>query len=61
MIEARKVCNNMTNSREKAIAYCNDVKDKYFDKIRYNLDKLEMLVPDEKWTLPKYREMLFLR
>jgi glutamine synthetase len=61
MIEARKVCNNMTNSREKAIAYCNEVKDKYFDKIRYNLDKLEMLVPDEKWTLPKYREMLFLR
>ena len=61
MIEARKVCNSMTDSREKAIAYCNDVKEKYFDKIRYNLDKLEMLVPDEKWALPKYREMLFLR
>lgn len=61
MIEARKVCNNMTDSREKAIAYCNDVKEKYFDKIRYNLDKLEMLVADEEWTLPKYREMLFLR
>ncbi|MDB5249449.1 MAG: glutamine synthetase type GlnN [Segetibacter sp.] len=61
MIEARKVCNNMTDTREKAIAYCDEVKEKYFDKIRYNLDKLEMLVPDEKWTLPKYREMLFLR
>lgn len=61
MIEARKVCNNMTDTREKAIAYCENVKEKYFDKIRYNLDKLEMLVPDEKWNLPKYREMLFLR
>ena len=37
-----------------------EVKEKYFDKIRYNLDKLEMLVADEEWTLPKYREMLFL-
>lgn len=61
MIEARKVCNNMTNVREKALSYCNKVKDKYFDKIRYNLDKLELLIPDQKWNLPKYREMLFLR
>ena len=61
MIEARKRCNTMTDSREKAIAYCTEVKEKYFDKIRYNLDKLEMLVADEDWTLPKYREMLFLR
>jgi len=61
MIEARKVCNNITDSREKAIKYCTDVKEKYFDKIRYTLDKLEMLVADEEWTLPKYREMLFLR
>lgn len=61
MIEARKVCNTMTDSRDKAIAYCTEVKEKYFDKIRYNLDKLEMLVADEEWTLPKYREMLFLR
>jgi len=61
MVEARKVCNNMTDSREKAIAYGDKVKEKYFDKIRYNLDKLELLVADEEWTLPKYREMLFLR
>lgn len=61
MIEARKVCNNITGSREKAIQYCVEVKDKYFDKIRYNLDKLEMIVADEEWALPKYREMLFLR
>jgi glutamine synthetase len=61
MIEARKVCNTITDSREKAIKYCTEVKEKYFDKIRYNLDKLEMLVADEEWTLPKYRELLFLR
>ncbi|HLL43284.1 MAG TPA: hypothetical protein VK369_09110, partial [Segetibacter sp.] len=61
MIEARKVCNNITDSREKALRYCTEVKEKYFDKIRYNLDKLEMLVADEEWGLPKYREMLFLR
>jgi len=61
MVEARKVANNMTDSREKAIAYCDDVKGKYFDEIRYHVDKLEQLVDDESWTLPKYREMLFLR
>jgi glutamine synthetase len=61
MVEARKVCNNMTNIREKAIAYNNEVKDKYFDVIRYSVDKLEMIVADDEWTLPKYREMLFLR
>lgn len=61
MVEARKVCNNMTNIREKAIAYNSEVKDKYFDVIRYNVDKLELLVADEEWTLPKYRELLFLR
>ncbi|MDB5190671.1 MAG: glutamine synthetase type GlnN [Segetibacter sp.] len=61
MIEARKVCNGMTESREKAIAYCETVKEKFFDAIRYNLDKLELLVADDEWTLPKYRELLFLR
>jgi glutamine synthetase len=61
MVEARKVCNNMTNTREKAIAYNTEVKDKYFDVIRYSVDKLELLVADEEWTLPKYRELLFLR
>jgi glutamine synthetase len=61
MVEARKVCNNMKDAREKAVAYNTEVKDRYFDVIRYNVDKLELLVPDNEWTLPKYREMLFLR
>ncbi len=60
MVEARKVANNIEHSREKAIAY-ESIKSTYFDDIRYHVDKLEHLVDDEKWTLPKYREMLFLR
>ena len=61
MVEARKVSNNITDTREKAISYNEDVKDKYFDAIRYSVDKLEMLVADDEWPLPKYRELLFLR
>jgi len=61
MIEARKKCNNMENSREMALAYCTDVKEKFFDEIRYHADKLELLVDDKEWPLPKYRELLFLR
>ncbi len=61
MIEARKICNNMENTRTKAIAYQSQVKDVFFDEIRYNVDKLELLVDDREWYLPKYREMLFLR
>jgi glutamine synthetase len=61
MIEARKRCNNITDTREKAIAYCTDVKEKYFDSLRYHADKLEQLIDDSEWTLPKYRELLFLR
>lgn len=61
MIEERKRLNQIEDLREKAIAYCDDVKGKYFDKIRYAVDKLEMLVDDEDWPLVKYREMLFLR
>ena len=61
MIEARKAANVITNSRDKAIAYCDNVKGKYFDDIRYHVDKLELLVDDKEWTLPKYREILFLR
>ena len=60
MVEARKVVNNIVHSREKAIAYEN-IKSTYFDEIRYHVDKLEHLVDDEYWTLPTYREMLFLR
>jgi glutamine synthetase len=60
MVEARKTANNLAHSRDKAIAYCDDVK-KYFDDIRYNVDKLELLVDDEDWPLVKYRELLFLK
>ncbi len=60
MVEARKVANRIENEREKAIAY----HDKVFpmlDEIRYHIDKLELVVDDEIWTLPKYRELLFIR
>src|SRR5215217_6214332 len=61
MIEARKKANNLTDTKEKALAYCADVKEKYFDTLRYNVDKLEQLVDDKEWELPKYRELVFLR
>ncbi|HET9430292.1 MAG TPA: glutamine synthetase III [Chitinophagaceae bacterium] len=61
MIEARKICNKIEASRTKAIAYQSQVKDSFFDQIRYHVDKLELLVDDIEWYLPKYREMLFLR
>ena len=61
MIEARKICNNIEGTRTKAIAYQSQVKDAFFDDIRYHVDKLELLVDDREWYLPKYRELLFLR
>ena len=61
MIEARKKANAIENARERAIAYDKDIKAIYFDEIRYHVDKLEHLVDDDLWTLPKYREMLFIR
>jgi glutamine synthetase len=61
MIEERKIANEMTDTRAKAIAYCEKVKGQYFDVIRYHVDKLELIVDDAHWLLPKYREMLFLR
>ncbi len=61
MIAARKDCNALADTREKAIAYQEKVKDTYFDAIRYQVDKLELIVDDREWDLPKYREMLFLR
>ncbi|HMO63517.1 MAG TPA: glutamine synthetase III [Ferruginibacter sp.] len=61
MIEERKRVNNIADTRERAIAYCDDIKGKYFDVIRYHVDKLELVVDDAHWALPKYREMLFLR
>ncbi len=61
MIEERKKANDIADTRERAIAYCDNVKGKYFDVIRYHVDKLELVVDDAHWLLPKYREMLFLR
>jgi glutamine synthetase len=61
MIQARKKANELTSIRDKAIAYCDDVKGNYFDIIRYHADKLELMVDDDFWTLPKYRELLFVR
>src|SRR6478609_5044555 len=61
MVEARKIVNNIESTRTKAIAYESQVKAAFFDDIRYSVDKLEHLVDDDIWTLPKYREMLFLR
>jgi glutamine synthetase len=61
MIEARKKANNLTDTRGKALAYCTDVKEKFFDELRYHVDKLELMVDDKEWYLPKYRELVFLR
>lgn len=60
MIEARRVANRIVDEEDKAFAYCNAVKP-YFDVIRYNCDKLELLVDDELWPLTKYRELLFTK
>ena len=60
MTEARKEANAIENSRSRAIAYCDKVKP-FFDEIRYHVDKLELLVDDNLWELPKYRELVFLR
>lgn len=61
MTEERKKVNKIEDNREKAIEYCDNVKGKYFEKIRYHVDKLELYVDDEDWPLVKYREMLFIR
>ena len=61
MIEARKIANNIDDTRTMAIAYNSQVKEPFFDTIRYHVDKLEILVDDKEWVLSKYREMLFLR
>src|SRR3984885_4477019 len=61
MIEARKIANNVTDHRIRAIEYNSQVKEPFFDEIRYHVDKLELLVDDKEWVLSKYRELLFLR
>ena len=60
MVETRKVINKMGDIREKAIAYHGRIAPP-FDEIRAHIDKLELIVDNEMWTLPKYRELLFLR
>ena len=73
MVNARKIANKIESEREKAIAYHDSVAP-YLDEIayhdqivpmmeaiRYHIDKLELVVDDQIWTLPKYRELLFIR
>lgn len=60
MIEARRQANVIEDARDRAIAYCDKVRP-YLERIRYNSDKLELLVDDELWPLPKMRELLFTR
>ena len=60
MVNARKVANKIQDEREKAIAY-HDSVETFFQPIRYQIDKLELVVADELWMLPKYRELLFIR
>ncbi len=60
MVDARKAANKIENEREKAIAY-HDTVATYFDQIRYHIDRLEEVVDNQIWPLPKYREMLFIR
>ncbi|GAB3646568.1 glutamine synthetase III [Echinicola sediminis] len=61
MIDARRELNKEEDIAKRAKGYSTEVKDAYFDKIRYSVDKLELFVDDEFWPLPKYREMLFLK
>jgi len=60
MIAARKKANTIKVNEQKAAAYRDKVM-VFFDKIRYHVDKLELLVDDDLWPLPKYRELLFIR
>ncbi|WP_321436967.1 glutamine synthetase III [uncultured Bacteroides sp.] len=60
MIEARKVANIIESEREKALAYHDNIVP-MLEEIRYHIDKLELVVDDQMWTLPKYRELLFIR
>jgi glutamine synthetase len=61
MVEERKRLNKITDTKQRAFGYCDDIKEKYFDAIRDAVDKLELLVDDEDWPLVKYRELLFVR
>ena len=60
MVQQRKIANSIEDSRDKAIAYDEKVKS-YFEPIRYHVDKLELMVDDNIWPLPKFRELLFIK
>jgi len=60
MVEERKKANKISDTYEAAIAYCDNVKP-FMDAIRYHVDKLELLVDNEEWPMPKLRELLFTR
>jgi glutamine synthetase len=60
LIQARRVANKIESEHEKAIAY-HDTVAPLIERIRYHIDELELIVDDELWPLPKYREMLFIR
>ena len=60
MIEARKKANAIDDHKKQAEEYCDKVK-AHFDEIRYHADKLELVIDDENWPLPKYRELLFTK
>jgi glutamine synthetase len=60
MIDTRRRINKIQSTQELAVAYCDEVRP-FMDRIRYQVDKLELLVDDELWPLPKYREMLFIK
>lgn len=60
MISARKRANAITDTHQRADMYCNEIHP-YFKVIRYHADKLELIIDDKLWPLPKYRELLFLR
>ncbi len=60
LVEARKKANKIEDEHQKAIAY-HDTVEPWLDSIRYEIDKLELIVDDSLWPLPKYRELLFIR
>ena len=60
MLKERKIANKIISSEEKARAYCDKVRP-YFEEVKYHSDKLEILIDDELWPLPKLRELLFTR
>jgi glutamine synthetase len=60
MVDKRKKANKIDDTSERAALYNKEILP-FFEKIRYHVDKLELLVDDELWPLPKYRELLFIK